>query len=387
MTSSLRRKHPTTRRNTRRWSKVIFTTALLAVAAASPAWAQSETTPADKPGVTQKSGSVDRLRQRNASDRWRELKQQPRSKLIEEPSDKVAAQPAQNAPRAQAVSDPTEYRPLEKQAAEDQPAAVAETAELPMRSELPGSERITQSIPEEAALPEPDGPPPVRARANQRPARNAMKNAVQDSTRKVPVREVGEIDPIPQEQDLIRTPKDLKRLTAIVPFLDYEPDPTLKDQCNNLCPRPNIGNCPECKNRRADEVGADELACPDCPEEVRLGSDPYLGRAFPGLAYNWVASDLYHYPLYFQDVPLERYGHTRPFYIQPLVSVPKFLLQGVFLPYQSVIYPPCKKQYALGHYRPGDCVPYLYYPVPISAKAALVEAAAITGGLYLYAPP
>jgi hypothetical protein len=331
--------------------------------------------------VTQKPSAIERLRQRNASDRWLELKQQPRSKLIEASSDKVAAQPAEKSLRAKTVSDPGESRPSEKQTAEKQ------SAEGTQPPKLANPERVTKSIPEEEALPQPAGPPPVRAQTAQHPARNAMKNAVQDSTRKVPVREVGEIDPIPQEQDLIRTPKDLKRLTSISPFLDYEPDPTLKDQCNNLCPRPNIGNCPECKNRRADEVGADELACPDCPEEVRLGSDPYLGRAFPGLCYNWVASDLYHYPLYFQDVALERYGHTRPYYIQPFVSVPKFMLQGVFLPYQGVLYPPCKKQYALGHYRPGDCVPYKYYPVPLSAKAAVVEAAAVAGGLYLYAPP
>jgi len=447
MTSSLRRKLPTTRRNTRRWNKSFITSALLALALASPVWAQSETEPAAKETTTQKPGAIDRLRQRNASERWRDLNQQPRSKLIDGSQVKAASPAAESTPETPPTSDPTQYRPGNSIAPVKEPLdestpdpitkslpeaesisdaesisegelrpeveSLPEPTTLPSRSKFsprgsateparlsparrairgpavePPPEPIAKTaLPEEEALPEPASPAPARARTFQRPAKNPIRNAGQDSKRKIPVREVGDIDPIPQEQDLIRTPKDLKRLSAIAPFLDYEPDPTLKDQCSNLCPRPLIGNCPECKNRRSDEVEADEVACPDCPEEVRLGSDPYVGRSFPGLCYNWVASDLYHYPLVFEDVSLERYGHTRPFFIQPFVSFGTATAQGVLWPYQSVLYPPCKKQYALGHYRPGDCVPYKYYQLPLSAKAALVEAAAITGGVYLYAPP
>lgn len=127
------------------------------------------------------------------------------------------------------------------------------------------------------------------------------------------------------------------------------------------------------------------MECPDCPEEVQLSKD-YLGqRNFGSIKYCWRASDLWNYPLYFEDFELERYGHTRGC-LQPLWSVGKFGVQLFGLPYQMTIDPICKKRYSLGYYRPGACVPAKYYQIPWNPEAALVEAGVVTGGYYIFAP-
>jgi hypothetical protein len=41
--------------------------------------------------------------------------------------------------------------------------------------------------------------------------------------------------------------------------------------------------------------------------------------------------------------------------------------------------PPCECIYALGHYRPGNCAPYMCNPVPLSFRGALFEAGVVTG--------
>ena len=102
--------------------------------------------------------------------------------------------------------------------------------------------------------------------------------------------------------------------------------------------------------------------------------------------YCWEPTNLYHNPIYFEDVPLERYGHTRHYLIQPFFSGAKFAVQLLGLPYQMTIYPVCSRQYSLGYYRPGECAPYKYYQIPLNAEAALVEAGVISGGYFLFAP-
>lgn len=114
--------------------------------------------------------------------------------------------------------------------------------------------------------------------------------------------------------------------------------------------------------------------------EFRQGAFPQ--RNFPGFVYQWEPSNFYHYPLYFEDVPLERYGHTYHPVIQPVVSIAKFSSQLVFLPYQMTLDPICTPKYALGYYRPGECAPKLHYQPPLNAAAAAVEAGVITGLFY-----
>ena len=99
--------------------------------------------------------------------------------------------------------------------------------------------------------------------------------------------------------------------------------------------------------------------------------------------YRWKASDLYHYPLYFEDPPLERYGHTHHELLQPFISAQRFGTQLIGLPYQMAIDPILKKTYTLGWYRPGEPAPMLLYQVPWNAEAAAVQAGVMTGMFFL----
>ncbi len=116
---------------------------------------------------------------------------------------------------------------------------------------------------------------------------------------------------------------------------------------------------------------------------VAFGTETFHPRDFPDTMYAWEPSNFYNYPLYFEDAVLERYGHTYPPLIQPVVSVAKFGTQLVLLPYQMTLDPVNRPMYALGWYRPGDCAPKLRYQPPLNGKAAAVEAGVVTGLFFL----
>jgi hypothetical protein len=99
--------------------------------------------------------------------------------------------------------------------------------------------------------------------------------------------------------------------------------------------------------------------------------------------YTWKASALCHKPLYFEEVGLERYGHSLNPLIQPLWSGAHFFLTIPVLPYLMAMDPPNECQYAYGYYRPGSCAPYIGPPIPWSIRGGLVEAAVIAGGIII----
>ena len=83
----------------------------------------------------------------------------------------------------------------------------------------------------------------------------------------------------------------------------------------------------------------------------------------------WTAPVFCHQPTYFEDTMLERHGHERLPYLQPLVSGARFFSNIAFLPYQSYIYPPLEERYSPGHYRPGSAAPHLRQRAPYDAGA------------------
>ena len=97
----------------------------------------------------------------------------------------------------------------------------------------------------------------------------------------------------------------------------------------------------------------------------------------------WKASNLCHKPLYFEEVNLERYGHTAGPILQPIVSSAHFFANIAVLPYKKGIHPPNECQYALGYYRPGNCAPWIVPPVPLSLRGAARQAAVMTAGFWL----
>jgi hypothetical protein len=104
----------------------------------------------------------------------------------------------------------------------------------------------------------------------------------------------------------------------------------------------------------------------------------------------WAAAATAHYPLYFQDAALERYGHSTEQTVGPigryltyplddprqsnqrnqltqwLFSYGLFAAQIVALPYNLVMDPPWECEYDLGYYRPGDRVPTDIYYLPLT---------------------
>ena len=67
----------------------------------------------------------------------------------------------------------------------------------------------------------------------------------------------------------------------------------------------------------------------------------------------------------------------------PVWSGAHFFLTIPVLPYKMSLDPINECQYALGYYRPGNCAPYLFPPVPLSVEAALIETGSIFAGFWI----
>jgi hypothetical protein len=119
------------------------------------------------------------------------------------------------------------------------------------------------------------------------------------------------------------------------------------------------------------------------PKECLIEQVAYTPRSWTPITMTWKASNLCHKPLYFEEVNLERYGHTAGPVLQPVVSSAHFFANIAVLPYKMGVHTPCECQYALGYYRPGDCAPWIIPPVPISLRGGLSQAAVMTGMFWL----
>ncbi|MDR0337796.1 MAG: hypothetical protein LBI18_11970 [Planctomycetaceae bacterium] len=121
----------------------------------------------------------------------------------------------------------------------------------------------------------------------------------------------------------------------------------------------------------------------ELPKECPLITTTYNGRHFSQTCYQWKASGVCTKAAYFEDVQLERYGHSVCPFLQPVISGAKFFLTVPLLPYKMGITPPGECVYTLGHYRVGNCAPYMLDPFPVSVRAVLFEAAAVGGAVAL----
>jgi len=117
------------------------------------------------------------------------------------------------------------------------------------------------------------------------------------------------------------------------------------------------------------------------PTECTLGNEQFQDRQYVASTFTWTASALCHKPLYFEEVQLERYGHTTGPVAQPFVSGAHFFVNIALLPYKMGINPPQECQYSLGYYRPGSCAPWMVPPFPLSVRGAAVATGFYTGGV------
>lgn len=150
---------------------------------------------------------------------------------------------------------------------------------------------------------------------------------------------------------------------------------------------------------------ADEKPCPPNSiksiREISVDISPKTGGPFPRscpltiedeeprnpicTTVHWKASTLYSKGSvrYFEDVQLERYGHSISPALQPLISGGRFFLTLPILPYKMGITTPDECVYDLGYHRPGSCSPYIWNPIPISLRGALFQTGAVMGAVHL----
>lgn len=73
--------------------------------------------------------------------------------------------------------------------------------------------------------------------------------------------------------------------------------------------------------------------------------------------YTWISPAFYHYPLYFEQPNLERYGIGKSRVVQPMLSSIHFFGSIPLIPYKTLTHNPREHIYTLGQGRPGNCVP------------------------------
>jgi hypothetical protein len=118
--------------------------------------------------------------------------------------------------------------------------------------------------------------------------------------------------------------------------------------------------------------------------DEKLDGGEYVARQASPAVLQWAPTNLYHYPLYFEDPSLERYGHTYHPLVQPFASAGRFATQLVGLPYQMTLHPVHAHEYTLGYYRPGECAPKKHYQIPFNEEAAIMQAAAMAGFFLIF---
>ena len=124
------------------------------------------------------------------------------------------------------------------------------------------------------------------------------------------------------------------------------------------------------------------VAKEDLPLECSINYGEYMPRNWRRTCFQFKAPCLCTKGAYFEDVDLERYGHSWGPFLQPVISGGKFFLTVPLLPYRMGLIPPNECVYTLGHYRPGSCAPYIIDPLPLSVRAGLLQAGAIVGAVY-----
>lgn len=170
------------------------------------------------------------------------------------------------------------------------------------------------------------------------------------------------------------------------------PTPATSDQSRAKvsCPTPD-----ELKNLYRTLSSIEVKAAPssgqlpiDCSDRLfAKPADPSAAgntsRAWGQIEYQWRPTELAHQPLYFDDVPLERYGQTVSPALQPVISGARFFGTLPILPYKTGLNGPWERVSTLGYYRPGSPAPCVRQTVPLEFDAAFIESGAWVGMIFL----
>lgn len=160
-------------------------------------------------------------------------------------------------------------------------------------------------------------------------------------------------------------PPPLKPRGIVVPYSEEQLRAALK---------PRIGKLPDTRLSKG-------LTPPDAARRVlesRVGVTARR-RGWQPTSFHWAASETWHHPLYFEDVMLERHGHSAHPAVQPLVSGTRYFLTYPTLAYKLALDAPRKQLSTLGHYRPGSPAPHVFQLSRFQWDAAVAEAGAWVG--------
>ena len=125
------------------------------------------------------------------------------------------------------------------------------------------------------------------------------------------------------------------------------------------------------------ENAARTLFSKQAPIRHRVGQS----REWSVTAYEWQPTEFCHGPLYFEEINLERYGNEFC-YLQPAISSVHFFGTLPLLPYKTAADSPIDCIYELGHFRPGNLIPFRHHRIPFDFWAALYQGGVVTGLLY-----
>jgi hypothetical protein len=123
-------------------------------------------------------------------------------------------------------------------------------------------------------------------------------------------------------------------------------------------------------------------AAPRFEREGQVFHHAGTSRIWAEELYQWHATAFCHNPLYFEEVNLERSGHSWGL-AQPVVSGAHFFARIPILPYLATAYPPFECIHTLGHYHPGSYAPFRYIRPPLRPGAAAVQTGVVIGLVYL----
>ena len=398
MTSRSSKNRPTTRVNTLRWSRLesALLGACLAIASPMALFAQG-------PARVDRAVAVDDGSPRNAVDRWKRLK-----KLypIQEANPGQEANAKQDAkPAVTSLHEDPRSTPLRQPllTIPDAPASDSTGADIQWPATSEATQREANGGESQFSLPrrnvrETELPPPRPARVQSLIPLDEEPNWVlpaiiereDDPIATLPSNDTAPLEPthvVPAPMD--GPERSDARVTPLKIAVSLPPETEQVSHSPVTAARyRKIGNIEPflARSSNGQEIDQDirEWARGQSSNpNVASTTGPFPERAFPAVVMPWDAPNFFHYPLYFEDPTLERYGHTHHPLVQPVASIGRFGVQLLSMPYQMTIDPPCREVYSLGWYRPGECAPKLHYQVPLDAKAAAVQAATVTGLVFL----
>jgi hypothetical protein len=108
------------------------------------------------------------------------------------------------------------------------------------------------------------------------------------------------------------------------------------------------------------------------PADPILSTDTYRGRKWDPMKMEVAPYYVCYGRLRFEEQNAERYGWDLGV-LQPLISAGYFLWDFVWFPYHLAMEPCRCFEYNTGYCLPGDPVPFLLYPLEISATGAVAE--------------